>query len=92
MISAPNSNGRHKIGVAKVLSTISGTSCSCAILANFSISKTFSAGFAIVSPIKSFVLSVNALDMVSSSASGSTNITSIPKRFKVTPKRLNVPP
>ena len=54
-MSAPNSKGLHKIGVAIVLSTISGTPCLCAIAANRSILKTVNAGFAIVSPYTAFV-------------------------------------
>ena len=49
-MSAPHSKGRQLTGVANVLSTISGRPWSCATVAHFSISRTLSAGFAIVSP------------------------------------------
>ena len=54
-ISAPHSKGRQLTGVAKVLSTISGTPWLCAAAANFSKSSTVSAGFATVSPNTAFV-------------------------------------
>ena len=43
-MSAPHSNGRQLIGVANVLSTISGTPWRWAAAANFSMSSTVSAG------------------------------------------------
>jgi hypothetical protein len=54
-MSAPHSIGRHRYGVAKVLSTISGSSCSCAIDATVSMSEHVAAGLPIVSPKKAFV-------------------------------------
>jgi hypothetical protein len=49
-MSAPHSIGRHRKGVANVLSTISGRFASCAIAATVSMSSTFPAGLPIVSP------------------------------------------
>ena len=54
-MSAPHSIGRHRYGVANVLSTISGSSCSCAMAATASMSSTFPAGLPIVSPKNAFV-------------------------------------
>ena len=54
-ISAPHLNGWQLIGVANVLSTISGTPCLCANVANFSISNTTKDGFDIVSANTHFV-------------------------------------
>ena len=91
-ISAPHSIGLKLTGVGNVLSTISGTPCSCAAFANFSISRTVSAGLAIDSPKTALVLSLNAALSSSSVQSGSTNVTSMPIFFIVTSIRLNVPP
>ena len=91
-MSAPHSIGLKLTGVGKVLSTIRGTPCSCAAFANFSISSTVSAGFAIDSPNTTRVFSLNAALSSSSVQSGSTNVTSIPIFFIVTASRLNVPP
>ncbi len=91
-ISAPNSIGRQRIGVANVLSTIRGTPFLWAILANFSISNTVSAGFARVSPKIAFVLGLNAFWISSSEAFGSTHIHSIPNFLSVTENRFTVPP
>ena len=44
-MSAPYSIGRSKIGVATVLSTISGTPCACATRARASRSQMLPAGF-----------------------------------------------
>ena len=85
-------NRLHKIGVAKVLSMISGTPCACATFAHISISRTVSAGFASVSPKTAFVFSLNAAESSSSVASWSTKMHSIPIFFSVVPKRLIVPP
>ena len=76
------------IGVAKVLSTINGTSCSWATFANFSISRMTSAGFAIVSANKTLVFGLNAAAISSALASVSTNVQSIPSFFNVTPRRI----
>ncbi len=84
--------GRQLIGVGNVLSTISGIPCACAALANFSMSKTVSAGLAIVSPNTALVLSLNAAFSSSSVQSGETNVTSIPIFFIVTSIKLKVPP
>ena len=80
------------MGVANVLSTIRGTPCRCAAAANFSISRTVSAGFATVSPYMAFVLGRKAASSSSAEQSGSTNVTSTPMRFMVTAKRLKLPP
>ena len=91
-ISTPHSKGLQKIGVGNVLSTISGTPCSCAAFANFSMSKILSAGFAIVSPNTSFVFGLNLVASSSAEISGSTNVDSIPIFFIVLAIRLYVPP
>ena len=59
-MSAPHSIGRQRYGVAKVLSTISGSSRSCAIAATVSMSSTLPPGLPIVSPKKALVLSRTA--------------------------------
>ena len=91
-MSAPHSKGLQKIGVGKVLSTISGTPCLWATLANFSISKILSDGFDRVSPKTNFVLGWNFDSSSSTEISGSTKVDSIPKFFKVLAIRLYVPP
>ena len=87
-MSAPHSIGRQRYGVAKVLSIIRGTPLSCAIFANFSISKTVSAGFASVSPKTAFVLGLNAALISSSLASATTKMHSIPSFLRVKAKRF----
>ena len=91
-ISAPHLMGWQLTGVGKVLSTISGTPCAWATFANFSMSSTVRAGFAMVSPNIAFVLSRNAAFSSSSVASGETKVASMPIRFMVTEIRLKVPP
>ena len=91
-MSAPHSNGRQFIGVAKVLSTIRGTPCLCAIRANFSISSTSMLGFDMVSPNKALVFGRKALLISSSLSSALTKVHSIPNFFRVTPNKLYVPP
>ena len=91
-ISTPHLKGLQNTGVGKVLSTISGTPCSCATFANFSISSTFNDGFAIVSPKTSFVLGLNLVASSSAEISGSTKVDSIPILFIVLAIRLYVPP
>ena len=91
-MSQPNSNGRQRIGVGKVLSTISGTPFLCATLANFAMSRTQPDGFATVSPKTHFVFGRNAFCISAGVASGSTNVNSMPSFFRETAKRLNVPP
>ena len=80
------------IGVANVLSRISGTPWRWAAAANFSMSSTVSAGLAMVSPYMAFVLGRKAASSSSGLQSGSTNVTSTPMRFIVTEKRLKLPP
>ena len=57
---APQWIGRHSQGVAKVLSTISGHSCSCARFATASISSTLPPGLPMVSANSSLVSAVIA--------------------------------
>ena len=59
-MSAPHSIGRHRYGVANVLSTISGSSCSCATDATASMSSTLPAGLPIVSPKNALVFGADA--------------------------------
>ena len=91
-MSAPHSIGRQLTGVGKVLSTISGTPCLWAAAANFSMSSTVRAGFAIVSPKTALVFLWNAASISSSLASGLTKVESIPIFLSVVDMRLNVPP
>ena len=77
--------------MAKVLSIISGTPCSCAILATASMSSTLPRGFEIVSPYRHLVFGVIALRKFSGS-SGSTNLTSRPNLRKLTSNCVYVPP
>ena len=67
-MSAPHSIGRHRYGVANVLSTISGSSCSCAIDASVSMSSTLPAGLPIVSPKNALVFARTALRHASGSS------------------------
>ena len=91
-MSAPHSKGRQPTGVAKVLSTIRGTPWLWAALANFSMSSTVRAGFAMVSPNTAFVLGRNAAFSSSSVQSGATKVASTPIFRMVTSMRLKVPP
>ena len=59
-MSAPHSIGRHRYGVANVLSTISGSSCSWAIPATVSMSSTLPAGLPIVSAKNALVFARTA--------------------------------
>ena len=59
-MSAPHSIGRQRYGVANVLSTSSGTPCSCAMPATASMSSTLPPGLPIVSQKKAFVLARTA--------------------------------
>ena len=79
---APHSNGRHRYGVAKVLSITSGMRFSCAIAATSSNGNTLIRGLPSVSPYRIFVLGRIARRKFSGSA-GSTKVTSIPSRGKV---------
>ena len=74
-MSAPHSIGRHRYGVANVLSTISGSSCACAMAATVSMSSTFPAGLPIVSAKNAFVFGRTACRQASGS-SGSTQVSS----------------
>ena len=65
-----------------------GTPCACAAFANFSMSKTVKAGFAIVSPNTALVLGRNAARSSSMVQSGERKVNSIPIFFMVTAKRL----
>ncbi len=77
-MSAPHSMGRHITGVGKVLSTIRGTPCVWAAVANFSMSSTVSAGLAIVSPKTHLVLGRKAASSSSALQSGATKVVSMP--------------
>ena len=77
-MSAPHSIGRHRYGVANVLSIISGAPWSWATCASASMSSTLPAGLPIVSPKSSLVSSVSA-PRQASSRSGSTNVSPIPQ-------------
>ena len=55
-MSAPHSKGRQLTGVAKVLSTMSGTPWAWAAAAKRSMSSTVRAGLAMVSPKTALVL------------------------------------
>ena len=87
-MSAPHSKGRQLMGVAKVLSTISGTPWAWAALAKRSMSNTVSAGLAMVSPNTALVLGRKAASSSSSVQSGEMKVKSTPMRFMVTAKRL----
>ena len=87
-MSAPHSKGRQFTGVAKVLSIIRGTPWAWAALANFSMSSTVRAGFAMVSPNTALVFGRNAAASSSSVQSGETKVNSRPMRFMVTANRL----
>ena len=75
-MSAPHSTGRHRYGVANVLSTISGSSCSCAMSATVSMSSTFPAGFPIVSPKNALVFARTAFRHASGSSGWSQEMKS----------------
>ena len=87
-ISAPHSKGRQLMGVAKVLSTISGTPWAWAAAAKRSISNTVSAGLAMVSPNTARVLGLNAASSSASVQSGEMKVASTPIFFMVTAIRL----
>ena len=72
-MSAPHSIGRHRYGVANVLSTISGRSWSWATAASASMSRTLPAGLPIVSPKNALVFARTAPRHASRS-SGSTQV------------------
>ena len=74
-MSAPHSNGRHRYGVANVLSTISGRSCSCATDDTASMSSTLPPGLPIVSAKNALVFGRTAWRQASGS-SGSTHVSS----------------
>ena len=91
-MSAPHSIGRQLTGVGKVLSTMRGTPCACAAVANLSMSRTVSAGLAMVSPKTHFVLGRKAASSSSGVQKGETNVVSMPILRSVWARRLNVPP
>ena len=84
-MSAPHSIGRHRYGVANVLSTISGSSLSCAMAATVSMSSTFPAGLPIVSAKNAFVFGRTACRH----ASGSSGLTHVSSTFILRSKCLN---
>ena len=63
-MSAPYSNGRSRIGVATVLSTIRGTPCLCATLAMASMSQMLPAGLPTLSQNTALVLSSISASML----------------------------
>ena len=87
-MSAPHSNGRQLMGVAKVLSMMRGTPFLWAMLAKRSMSKTAQPGLEMVSPKKALVFGRKAACISSSEASCEINVQSMPSFFSVTPKRL----
>ena len=76
------------MGVAKVLSTISGTPALWATRANFSISKISKLGLEMVSPKIALVLGRMAAASSSSVALGDTKVKSMPSLRRVTLNRL----
>ena len=90
-MSAPNSIGLSKYGVAKVLSTIRGMPCEWAIVATLSISVIFELGLPKVSRNRSFVFSLMAFSKFSGLL-GSTNVVSTPDAGNVCANKLYVPP
>ena len=89
--SAPNSNGRCKTGVRKVLSTASLTPAAWAILAMAAMSVSLSVGFAGVSMNTSFVLGWIAC-ATDSGSDVSTNEASTLKFASTCWNRRTVPP
>ena len=69
-IFAPSSNGLQRYGVANVLSTTNGISAFFATPDTFSKSRTSRAGFPIVSPYISFVLSSTSANMLCALSEG----------------------
>ena len=90
-MSAPCSMGLKTEGGLKVLSTIRGMPCSCAILEMASRSATSELGLPRHSVYKSLVLLLMAFAKFSGSE-GSTKVVSIPCSRSVLAKRLVVPP
>ena len=90
-ISAPCSIGLKRYGVPKVLSTINGILCLCAISATASISIIFEFGFPKVSIYTAFVFSLITFSKLLTS-SGSTKVVVIPYDSKVCARRLYEPP
>ena len=82
-MSAPNSIGRIRYGVATVLSTTSGTPASWATPATPSMSRMSFFGFEIVSAKNAFVFGLTAARQLSRSSGSSTNETSMPSFLKV---------
>ena len=74
-MSAPHSIGRHRYGVANVLSTISGNSWAWATVASASMSRTLLAGLPIVSPKNALVFGWIA-SLHAARSSGSTHVSS----------------
>ncbi len=75
-MSAPHSMGRHRYGVANVLSTISGTPCSWAMPATVAMSRTLPPGLPMVSAKSALVFGRSAARHAAGS-SPSTNVASI---------------
>ena len=70
------------MGVAKVLSTIKGTPCLCAMRANFSMSSTSMLGLEMVSPNNALVFGRKAWSISSSDALASMKVHSMPSFFQ----------
>ncbi len=90
-MSAPHSIGRHRYGVAKVLSTMRGRSCSWAIAATDSMSSTLPPGLPIVSAKNAFVVGCTAAFHASRS-SGSTQLSPTLSLRSTCLSWLTVPP
>ena len=87
-MSAPCSNGRIRYGVAIVLSTISGTPCSCATSATARMSRMLIFGLPMVSAKNSFVFGRTARRHSSGSSWSSTKVVSMPSFASVYLNRL----
>ncbi len=91
MMSAPQLIGLISAGVATVLSTISGTSCACAMSASASMSTMLPAGLPIDSQKTAAVLSSMCFAMASA-LSSSAKRTSMPCRGNMCRNSVYVPP
>ena len=90
-MSAPRVSGRHSTGEAKVLSIISGIFALCAMSAMTGMSRISPPGLPTVSPSTSRVSGRIALAKPSWSR-GLTKVVVMPKRGRVSPSMLRVPP
>ena len=90
-MSAPCSMGRHRYGVARVASTISGSPAAWATSARPAMSATALEGLEITSANTSLVAGVMAAAKAAGSRPG-TNVVSTPNRRSVTSSWVIVPP